>query len=129
MDKITPIREGIGGLIGMSGGQKEAMYQDPETGQIYSQSEVDQMIAAETQPDVLNQVQTGPFGGTLGPQLRQTFLGSENQPGVISNIFSGKQQTGTQTSGGLGLGGAGGIAALAALYGLATKIRCHHLRS
>jgi len=97
------------------------MYQDPETGQIYSQSEVDQMIAAGTQPDSLNQVQTGPFGGTLGPRLRQTFLGSGDQPGVIGNILSGGQQTGTQTGGGLGLGGAGGLAALAALYGLATK--------
>ena len=65
--------------------------------------------------------QTGPFGGTLGPRLRQTFLGSGDQPGVIGNILSGGQQTGTQTGGGLGLGGAGGIAALAALYGLATK--------
>jgi len=106
---------------GLGGGQQEVMYQDPETGQIYSQSEVDQMIAAGTQPDSLNQVQTGPFGGTLGPRLRQTFLGSGDQPGVIGNILSGGQQTGTQTGGGLGLGGAGGLAALAALYGLATK--------
>ena len=106
---------------GLGGGQQEVMYQDPETGQIYSQSEVDQMIEAGTQPDSLNQVQTGPLGGTLGPRLRQTFLGSGDQPGVIGNILSGGQQTGTQTGGGLGLGGAGGIALLAALYGKATK--------
>ena len=117
------IRRGIGNIFsgGLGGGQQEVMYQDPETGQIYSQSEVDQMIEAGTQPDSLNQVQTGPFGGTLGPRLRQTFLGSGDQPGVIGNILSGGQQTGTQTGGGLGLGGAGGIALLAALYGKATK--------
>ncbi len=63
--------------------------------------------------------QTGPFGGTLGPRLRQAFLGSGDQSGVLGNLVSSGQQTGTQR--GLGLGGAGGIAALAALYGLATK--------
>tara|TARA_R100001480_G_C4737812_1_gene181689 strand:- start:395 stop:1795 length:1401 start_codon:yes stop_codon:yes gene_type:complete len=122
--KLGPnIRKGIGNVFsgGLGGGQQEVMYQDPETGQIYSQSEVDQMIEAGTQPDSLNQVQTGPFGGTLGPKLRQTFLGSGDQPGVIGNILSGGQQTGTQQGGGFGLGGAGGIAGLAALYGLATK--------
>ena len=58
--------------------------------------------------------QTGPFGGTLGPRLRQTFLGSGDQPGVIGNVLSGGQQTG----GGLGLGNVGN---LALLFGLATK--------
>ena len=58
--------------------------------------------------------ETGPFGLPLGPRLRKRFLGDDSQP-----IFG--QQTGTQTGGGLGLGGAGGLATLAALYGLATK--------
>jgi hypothetical protein len=58
--------------------------------------------------------ETGPFGLPLGPRLRKRFLGDDSQP-----IFG--QQTGTQTGGGLGLGGTGGLAALAALYGLATK--------
>ena len=122
--KLGPnIRRGIGNVFsgGLGGGQQEVMYQDPVTGEIYSQSQVDQMLEAGTQPDTLQEVQTGPFGGTLGPKLRQTFLGSGDQPGLIGNILGGGQQTGTQQGGGLGLGGAGGIAALAALYGLATK--------
>ena len=60
---------------------------------------------------------TGPFGGTLGPKLRETFLGTGDQPGLIGNILGSGQQTG----GGFNLGGAGGLAGLAALYGLATK--------
>ena len=117
--KLGPnIRRGIGNIFGggLGTGQQEIMYQDPITGEIYSQSQVDQMIEAGTQPDTLQQVQTGPFGGTLGPKLRQTFLGSGDQQGVLSNLISSDQQ-----NKGLGLGGAGGIAGLAALFGLATK--------
>jgi hypothetical protein len=63
--------------------------------------------------------ETGPLGLPFGPQLRKRFLGDDSQP-----IFG--QQTGTQQGeglglGGLNLGGAGGIAGLAALFGLATK--------
>ena len=58
--------------------------------------------------------ETGPLGLPFGPRLRKRFLGDDSQP-----IFG--QQTGTQTGGGLGLGGAGGLALLAALYGKATK--------
>ncbi len=62
--------------------------------------------------------ETGPLGLPFGPRLRKRFLGDDSQP-----IFGQQKgtQTGTQTGGGLGLGGAGGLAALAALYGLATK--------
>ena len=58
--------------------------------------------------------ETGPLGLPFGPRLRKRFLGDDSQP-----IFG--QQTGTQTGGGLGLGGTGGLALLAALYGKATK--------
>ena len=56
------LRRGIGGLFsggipGM-GGQQEVMYEDPITGQVYTQSQVDQMLAAGTQPDNLNQIQS-----------------------------------------------------------------------
>ena len=63
----------------------------------------------------------GIFGGTLGPRLRERFLGSGDQPGVLGNIFGGGQQQGGGSSlfGG-GLGDAlkmGGIGALAASLG------------
>jgi hypothetical protein len=63
--------------------------------------------------------ETGPLGLPFGPMLRKRFLGDDSQP-----IFG--QQTGTQQGeglglGGLNLGGAGGLAGLAALFGLATK--------
>ena len=58
--------------------------------------------------------ETGPLGLPFGPRLRKRFFGDDSQP-----IFG--QQTGTQTGGGLGLGGTGGLALLAALYGKATK--------
>ena len=63
--------------------------------------------------------ETGPLNLPFGPQLRKRFLGDDSQP-----IFG--QKTGTQQGeglglGGLDLGGAGGLAALATLFGLATK--------
>ncbi len=63
--------------------------------------------------------ETGPLGLPFGPMLRKRFLGDDSQP-----IFG--QQTDTQQGeglglGGLNLGGAGGLAGLAALFGLATK--------
>ena len=62
----------------------------------------------QIQPLAPSAQQTGPFDGTLGPTLRQTFLGTEDQPGVIGNILGG------------GFGDAlkmGGIGALAAGLG------------
>jgi hypothetical protein len=64
--------------------------------------------------------QTGIFGGTIGPRLRQTFLGSGQQPGVIGNILGGGQQQGGGGLFGGGFGNAlkmGGIGALAAGLG------------
>ena len=66
---------------------------------------------------------SGPFGLGIGPRLRDTFLGDGTAPGSffgmrtpgpirgIEDVFKG-QQTGDSR---------GGLAALAALYGLATK--------
>ena len=65
-------------------------------------------------PGVNVPLERGPLNMPFGPMLRKRFLGDDSQP-----IFG--QQTGTDTGGGLGLGGAGGIALLAALYGKATK--------
>ena len=66
---------------------------------------------------------SGPFGLGIGPRLRDTFLGDGTAPGSffgmrtpgpirgIEDVFK-EQQTGDSS---------GGLAALAALYGLATK--------
>ena len=84
----------LSGLFG--GGQQEVMYEDPVTGQVYTQSQVDQMLAAGTQPDSLNQIQSS---------------------GGFRNLFGGSQGSGGL--GGLGglLGGNMGAAGIAALLG------------
>jgi len=98
--------KGLGSLSGMleggplsglfGGGQQEVMYEDPVTGQVYTQSQVDQMLAAGTQPDSLNQIQSS---------------------GGFRNLFGGSQGSGGL--GGLGgmLGGNMGAAGIAALLG------------
>jgi len=58
-----------------------------------------------------NQPSTGPFGGQIGPYLRDTFLGTSEDPGLLRNIVGG----------GGGLGGNAGLMAMAALYGKAVK--------
>ena len=130
--KLGPnIRSGIGNIFsgGLGGGQQlgQVTTQTGEFGeQIYTAADGTEVTAAQLQeagytfdasgnPIAPTQT-TGPFGGTLGPKLRETFLGSGDQPGVLGNLVGGGQQ-----SGGLGLGGTGNLAALAALYGLATK--------
>tara|TARA_R110000796_G_scaffold54681_1_gene127714 strand:- start:370 stop:1713 length:1344 start_codon:yes stop_codon:yes gene_type:complete len=61
-----------------------------------------------------NQPSTGPFGGQIGPYLRDTFLGTSEDPGLLRNIVGGG-------GGGGGLGGNAGLMAMAALYGKAVK--------
>jgi hypothetical protein len=64
------------------------------------------------------------FKGLVGPDsFADKILNIDPNKGTgpFSFLTGSGQQTGTQTGGGLGLGGAGGLAALAALYGLATK--------
>ena len=73
---------------------------------------------AELSPEELAAYQqamnTGPFGGQFGPFLRDTFLGTAEDPGLLRNIGSGIGDGG-------GLGGNAGLMALAALYGKAVK--------
>jgi hypothetical protein len=57
---------------------------------------------------------TGPFGGQFGPFLRDTFLGTSEDPGLLRNIVGGGGEGG-------GLGGNAGLMAMAALYGKAVK--------
>jgi len=73
---------------------------------------------AELSPEELAAYQqsmnTGPFGGQFGPFLRDTFLGTAEDPGLLRNIVGGGGEGG-------GLGGNAGLMALAALYGKAVK--------
>ena len=104
LDTAAAVRGGIGGLFGMGGGQP-ALTQE-------------QM--AELSPEELAAYQqamnTGPFGGQFGPFLRDTFLGTAENPGLLRNIGSG-----IGIGDGGGLGGNAGLMALAALYGKAVK--------
>ena len=115
------LRRGIGnffspGQMG-AGAQQEIVYQD-ENGNIYTASEVNDMIAAGEMPGTLTEVQTGMFGGTLGPKLKNFFLGNQQQG--QGGLLSGLGQIGQIGQGGM-LGGNAGLAALAALYGAAVK--------
>ena len=64
------------------------------------------------------------FKGLVGPDSfadKILNIDPNKDTGPLSFLTGDRQQTGTQTGFGLGLGGAGGIALLAALYGQATK--------
>jgi hypothetical protein len=123
--KLGPnIRRGIGGLFG--GGQQQTFATDEVIGTLngepVTRADLENMTAEQFEQVQLSPVaqQTGIFGGTLGPILRQTFLGSGQQPGVIGNILGGGQQQGGGGLFGGGLGDAlklGGIGALAAGLG------------
>ena len=120
------IRRGIGSLFGGGmGGQQEIMYEDPATGEIYTQAQVDQMIAAGTQPDELNQVASG--GGFLRNLLGGGTPG-QSRIGIIEDIIKGRTSDPVRDGGlgsligGAGGGGMGGGLGAAALAGLLGKI-------
>ena len=118
------LRRGIGSFTGL--GQQSTndvigtLDGQPITKADYANLTTEQIM--QIQPFAPSAQQTGIFGGTLGPRLRETFLGSGDQPGVFGNIFGGGQQQ-EGGSGGLfggGFGDAlklGGIGALAAGLG------------
>jgi LysM repeat protein len=134
LDTAAKVRSGIAGLTGLSGGQQPAQQTIDQGDTLTSIAaannvSVEELLKANPMikdpnvivagdtiaiPGINVARETGPLNMPFGPILRKTFLGEDSQP-----IFG--QQIGTQQSKGLGLGGAGGIAALAALYGLATK--------
>ena len=98
------IRRGIGGIgSSLFGNRQPALTQEQQ---------------AELSPEEILAYQqamnTGPFGGQFGPFLRDTFLGTAEDPGLLRNIGSGIGDGG-------GLGGNAGLMALAALYGKAVK--------
>jgi hypothetical protein len=117
------IGKGIGKFFG--GGQEEIMYEDPATGETYTQAQVDQMIAAGTQPDELNQVASG--GGFLRNLLGGGTPG-QSRIGIIEDILKGRPSDPVREGGlgsligGAGGGGMGGGLGAAALAGLLGKI-------
>ena len=114
LDKVTPIREGIGGLLGMGGGQQDVMYQD-QFGNVISADEYANMNEADKiLYNQMNNQQVGPLGTPVGPFLRNTFLGTTEDPGLLRNIVSGDKDSAF-------MGVNPGLAALAALYGKAVK--------
>jgi len=123
---VMPGNDGVG-LFGnlTGGGQEEVMYEDDQ-GNTYTASQVEEMLAAGTQPDVLNEVQSsggflgGLFGGTPGQSqigLIEDFLKGKSsdqvRDGGLGGLFGGGQG---------GMGGMGGNMGAAALAGLLGKI-------
>ncbi len=125
------LRRGIGGLFsggmgnmpGMPGGQQEVMYEDDQ-GNFYTASQVEEMLAAGTQPDILNEVQSG--GGFLGGLFGGTP--GQSRLGLIEDFLKGKSSDPVRDGGGIaglfggGQGGMGGGMGAAALAGLLGKI-------
>jgi len=116
------IRRGIGGLFG--GGQQTFATDEVVgtlNGQPVTRADLGNLTAEQFAQVQLSPAaqQTGIFGGTLGPRLRETFLGSGQQPGVIGNILGGGQQQG---DGGLFGGGFGDMLKLGGIGALASGL-------
>ena len=133
---VMPGEDGVGlfgNIMGNTpGGEQELMFEDDQ-GNIYTASQVEEMLAAGTQPDVLNQVQPSSGGlsydeltdgdslfndnygtktqGSLTDFLKRKLLPQSiedalNNSGGLGGLFSGGG------GGGMGNLGAAGIAAL-----------------
>jgi len=123
--KLGPnIRRGIGNLFSpgqMTGGVTTTtddfgMPQYELNGRLVTRSELQQMgYSFDENNNPIAPQRKGLFGLGIGPKLRDTFLGTGEQGGLLSGLG----QIG-QGQGGM-LGGNAGLAALAALYGAAVK--------
>jgi len=71
-------------------------------------------LSDEQKAGYATQRNLGPLGTPVGPFLRDTFLGTKEDPGFLRNLVGGGGEGG-------GLGGNAGLMAMAALYGKATK--------
>ena len=120
------IRRGIGGIgsslfgggqqpqVSASQGEFGTVYTDPQ-GNEYTTADLQSMgYTFDNKGNIVAPSDTGPFGGQFGPFLRDTFLGTAEDPGLLRNIGSGIGDGG-------GLGGNAGLMSLAALYGKAVK--------
>ena len=122
---VMPGKDGVGlfgNIMGNTpGGEQELMFEDDQ-GNIYTASQVEEMLAAGTQPDVLNQVQS-----SGGFDFKNLFGGGnegQSRLGLIEDFFKGKSSDPVRNGGGLGglFGGGGGMgnlgaAGIAALLG------------
>ena len=131
------------GYFGLFGGDQqpmteEVMYEDPNNpGVLYTQAEIDQMMASGQYGDFNQVSQTSP-GGFMNAVNTQTssspfnigrmILGQGNTPGFIKGIEDSIKGPDGQFGGGdgsfMGVGSGGinpGLAAMAALYGKAVK--------
>jgi hypothetical protein len=117
---IGSLFSGMGGGEGQgTGGEQELMFEDAQ-GKRYTASQVEEMLAAGIQPDMLKQVQSSSrFSGLFGPDSIAdklfnvdpnkgtgplSFLGGNKDGGGLGGLFGG--------GGGMGNLGAAGIAAL-----------------
>jgi hypothetical protein len=90
------------------------MYQD-QFGNVISADEYANMNEADKiLYNQINNQQVGPLGTPVGPFLRNTFLGTKEDPGLLRNIVSGDKDS-------TFMGVNPGLATLAALYGKAVK--------
>jgi len=120
---VMPGKDGVGLFGNLTGGdQQEVMYEDDQ-GNVYTASQVEEMLAAGTQPDVLNEVQSsGGLGSLFGGTPGQSRLG------LIEDLIKGKSSDPVRDGGGIaglfggGQGGMGGGMGAAALAGLLGKI-------
>lgn len=122
---VMPGKDGVGlfgNIMGNTpGGEQELMFEDAQ-GKRYTASQVEEMLAAGTQPDVLNQVQS-----SGGFDFKNLFGGGnegQSRLGLIEDFFKGKSSDPVRNGGGLGglFGGGGGMgnlgaAGIAALLG------------
>ena len=101
--KLGPsIRKGLGSLTGLGQPQAPAMTE----AEFNKLSSVDQQLYLQ---NLQNQPSTGPFGGQIGPNLRDTFLGTSEDPGLLRNVFGGGEGGGFGDA--LKMGGIGALAA------------------
>ncbi len=121
---VMPGKDGVG-LFGnlTGGGQEEVMYEDDQ-GNTYTASQVEEMLAAGTQPDVLNEVQSsGGIGNFLGGKSPLEFLSSKLLPDQLEKALgTGPGGGGIAGLFGGGQGGMGGNLGAAALAGLLGKV-------
>ena len=108
------MRRNLQPQITASEGEFGTVYTDPQ-GNEYTTADLQSMgYTFDNAGNIVAPSDTGLFGGQFGPFLRDTFLGTAEDPGLLRNIGSGIGDGG-------GLGGNAGLMALAALYGKAVK--------